>query len=232
MNHMNAQSSAGAAPPTCATVYGVVLNDHASLHRMEAAFHAPPYRAPPKAPVLYIKPRNTHAVDGATVRIPADPGEVQVNATIGLVLKRPATRVRAQDALDYLAGYLIASDLSLPHASVYRPAMRQRCRDGFLPMGTLVVANGGFALDRAEAVTFVNGTEVDRRDFASLVRPAAQLLADVTDFMTLDQGDVLMLGAADVTPLARAGDAVRIEVAGLGSLSYRVERDDGQERAA
>lgn len=229
---MNATTSAGAAPPACATVYGVALNDHATLQRMEAAFHEPPYRAPPKAPVLYIKPRNTHAANGATVCVPADPGEVQVNATVGLVLGRPATRVHANDALSYLAGYLIASDVSLPHASVYRPALRQRCRDGFLPMGAPVPVDGGFDLGQAQAVTFINGTEVDRRGFAALVRPAAQLLADVTAFMTLDTGDVLLVGAADVVPLARPGDAVRIEIAGLGSLSYCVALDAQTEAGA
>ena len=89
---MNAELSDPAAQSQCTTVYGVLLNERATLQRMDAAFHEAPYRAPPKAPVLYLKPRNTHAADGAMVRIPAVPGEVQINATIGLVLGRPATR--------------------------------------------------------------------------------------------------------------------------------------------
>ncbi len=44
--------------------------------------------------------------------------------------------------------------------------------------------------------------------FADLVRPLPRLLADVTAFMTLDAGDVLLLGGADDAPLARAGDRV------------------------
>lgn len=204
-------------------VVGVVLNDRATHERLAAAFLAAPYHAPPKAPVLYLKPRNTHAADGATVRIPADPGEVQVNATIGLVLGRRASRIAPHDAPAYVAGYRIASDLSLPHTNLYRPAVRERCRDGFLPMAQVVPTGRGFDLERAQAVTRRNGIEVDRRDFATLLRPAARLLAAVTEFMTLEAGDVLLLGAADRSPLARAGDAVSIEVAGLGRLSYRVE---------
>lgn len=229
---MNTPAPLAAAFPGCATVYGVLLNERATQDRMESAFHEAPYRAPPQAPVLYIKPRNTHTVDGAMVCIPADPGEVLVNATIGLVLARPATRVSADSALDHLAGYLVASDLSLAHASVYRPALRQRCRDGFLPMSAPMLPGAAFDLAGAEAVTFVNGVEVDRRGFSAMVRPAAQLLADVTAFMTLDTGDVLLMSAADHAPLVRAGDAVRIEVAGLGSLSYRVERETSEEATA
>lgn len=212
-------------PPGDPTVYGVLLNDRATHARLGAAFHAPPYKAPPQAPVLYIKPRNTHAQDGATVRLPGTPGAVEINATLGLVMGRRATRVQAAALADYVAGYCIASDLSLPHESVYRPALRQRCRDGFLPKSATLAAPPGFDPVHAEAVTFVNGEEVDRRGFGALLRPPAQLVVDVTDFMTLQPGDVLLLGAADRSPLARPGDAVRIEVAGLGSLSYRVELD-------
>ena len=99
-------------------------------------------------------------------------------------------------------------------------------------MGALVRVAAGFDPKQAEAVTYVNGVEVDRRGFAALVRSAEQLLADVTDFMTLSTGDVLLLGAADSSPLARPGDAVRIEVAGLSSLSYCMELDEAPEAGA
>ena len=46
----------------------------------------------------------------------------------------------------------------------------------------------------------------------------AQLIADVSDFMTLAAGDVLMLGVAAGAPRARAGQRVRIEIDGIGTL--------------
>ena len=48
----------------------------------------------------------------------------------------------------------------------------------------------------------------------------AQLLVDVTDFMTLVPGDILATGVAAPAPQARAGQSVRIEIAPLGSLSH------------
>ena len=54
-----------------------------------------------------------------------------------------------------------------------------------------------------------------------MIRPAARLLADVTEFMTLAPGDVLALGAAAPAPRVRAGQTSRIEIDGLGSLSNR-----------
>lgn len=217
------------ASPRPPTVYSVLLNDRATQDRMAEAFGQAPYRAPPQAPVLYIKPANTHAGEGASVQVPAEPGVVQINPTLGLVMARTATRVQAGEAAAFVAGWRLCADLCLPHESVYRPAVRQRCRDGFLPMGPTIAQAGGLPAATLQVVTRVNEVEVDRRDFTRQVRPAAQLLADVTAFMTLEAGDVLMLGAADASPLARDGDRVCIEVEGLGRLCFDLRQEGATE---
>ena len=67
--------------------------------------------------------------------------------------------------------------------------------------------------------TYVDGALVQTASTADLIRPAARLLADVTEFMTLAPGDVLALGAAAPAPRVRAGQTARIDIEGLGSLS-------------
>ena len=47
----------------------------------------------------------------------------------------------------------------------------------------------------------------------------AQLIADVTEFSTLNAGDLLMLGMAAGSPCVRAGQQVSISIAGLGTLT-------------
>ena len=117
-------------PQARATVYGVLLNDRATLQRLTPQFDSAPYKAAPRAPVLYIKPRNTFAGNHAAVAVPADPGEVRIDATIGLVIGSAATRVPASDAMRHVAGFAVVSDVTLPHENYYRPAIRQRDRDG------------------------------------------------------------------------------------------------------
>ncbi|HQQ69284.1 MAG TPA: fumarylacetoacetate hydrolase family protein [Alicycliphilus sp.] len=212
--------------PPLATVYGALLNDRATIERLAPQFGAAPYKAAPKAPVLYIKPRNTLARDGAAVAVPAAPGEVRIDATIGLVIGRAATRVAAPQAMAHVAGYVIVSDVTLPHENYYRPAIVQRCRDGFCPVGGFVRADGGFDVDRASLQVAINGQPVYERSFADLVRPAARLIADVSEFMTLAAGDVLLLGPGEGSPTARPGDAVVIAVPGLGELRHGVVREE------
>lgn len=201
------------------TVYGTLLNHRAALAALGDAVHQPPYKAPPKAPVLYIKPRNTFAGHGDAVVVPAGVDEVEVGATLGIVFGRDACRVAEADALACVAGYTVCNDLSVPHESFYRPSLRFKCRDGFLPIGPWLVGAQQVADPDALAVRVaIDGRSVQQTRSAGMLRPVARLIAEVSAFMTLAAGDVLMLGVAAGAPRARAGQRVRIEIDGIGAL--------------
>ncbi|HEX4241239.1 MAG TPA: fumarylacetoacetate hydrolase family protein [Steroidobacteraceae bacterium] len=206
-------------------VYGALLNHRSALALLGQAVHAPPYRAPPQAPVLCVKPRNTLAGPDTVVRIPADAEEVEVGANVGLVIGRAACRVPESRALDFVAGYLIVADVSLPLASHFRPGVRLKARDGFCPLGPAVADPHGIDSDALTVEVFLDGARVQSATTTDLIRPTARLLADVTEFMTLSAGDVLALGAAAPAPRARPGQILRIEVPGIGVLSCRFERE-------
>ena len=201
-------------------VYGALLNHRSALAALGDAADRPPYGAPPAAPVLYIKPRNTLAPPGGVVRIPAGIPALEVGACVGLVIGRTACRVTESLALDYVAGYLNVADVSIPHSSYHRPSIRLKARDGYCPLGPAVTARAAVANPDALTIrTHIDGALVQTASTADLIRPAARLLADVTEFMTLAPGDVLALGAAAPAPRVRTGQTVRIEIDGLGSLS-------------
>ena len=124
--------------PSRGTVYGTLLNHRDALAALGAAVHAPPYNAPPTAPVLYIKPRNTWVGAGEAVVVPAGVDELEIGATLGLVIGRTACRVREAEALSFVAGYVIVNDVSIPHASFYRPSLRFKARGTFCPIGPFV----------------------------------------------------------------------------------------------
>jgi len=205
-------------------VYGALLNHRSALAALGEAVHRPPYKEAPKAPVLFIKPRNTLALSGDVVRIPSAAAELEIGPCVGMVIGRTACRVAATRALDYVAGYLIVNDVSIPHTNYHRPAIRLRARDGFCPLGPVVTPRAAVPNPDALVVrTYVDGEPVQSASTAELVRPMARLLADVTEFMTLLPGDVLAVGAAAPAPRVRAGQTVAVEVEGLGRLCNTFE---------
>jgi 5-oxopent-3-ene-1,2,5-tricarboxylate decarboxylase / 2-hydroxyhepta-2,4-diene-1,7-dioate isomerase len=201
------------------TVYGTLLNHRSALDAVAGEAGRAPYHALPRAPVLYLKPRNTLAPGGAPVEIPAAVAELEAAACLGIVIGRTACRVAEAAALDHVAGYLIVNDVSVPHSSYFRPAVRHNARDGFCPLGPRVTPRASVPDPDALIVrTYVDGALAQTAGTAELVRRVARLLADVTEFMTLSPGDVLAAGAAAPAPRVRAGQSVRIEIDGLGVL--------------
>jgi 5-oxopent-3-ene-1,2,5-tricarboxylate decarboxylase / 2-hydroxyhepta-2,4-diene-1,7-dioate isomerase len=205
--------------PTRGNVYGVALNFRGALAALGNATSAPPYQAPPRAPILYLKPRNTRIGYGVPIPIPAGIEAVAVGPTLGVVLGRDAYRVSPPDALQCIAGYTLVNDLTIPHESYYRPALKQKCRDGFCPIGPWIVEREQLGSVDALAIrAYVNGTLALENTTANLIRPVPDLIADISAFMTLSAGDVLLVGLPENLPLARSGDRVAVEIDGIGRL--------------
>jgi 5-oxopent-3-ene-1,2,5-tricarboxylate decarboxylase/2-hydroxyhepta-2,4-diene-1,7-dioate isomerase len=201
------------------TVYGALLNQRTALQALGDATDRPPYNGPPRAPVLYLKPHNTLASDGAPVAVPPGVAELEIGAALGVVIGRAACRLSEDHALESVAGYLIVNDVSVPHSSYYRPSVPFKARDGFCPLGPRVVPRA--ALANPDALTlrvFIDDELKQTAATSELVRPVAKLLTDVTEFMTLLPGDVLAVGVASPAPRIRAGQRARIEIEGLGRL--------------
>lgn len=228
-------------PPRCevppyrlsGVVVGALLNDPAQLQALGEAVRQPPHKAPPQAPVLEVKPHHTLAGDGAEVVVPQGETLLEVGASLGIVIGRVACRVAAAEALSCVAGYLVAADFSLPLAAHYRPAVRLKARDGFCPLGPRVVPAAEVVDPDDLAVEVrIDGGPAHRHRTADRVRGVAQLIADVSEFMTLRPGDVLLLGRAHGVPLAHAGQAVDITIAGLGTLHCRLVAEAPDTEAA
>lgn len=220
-------SIATLAFPSGGLIYGVILNDRESYERMGPALAEPPYKGAPRAPAMFVKPYNTKVGDGGTVRLPAGATALTVGGQLGLAVGRSAARLDPASALACLAGCLPLIDLSIPHASVYRPAIREKCFDGACPMGAWL-APASAVDDPAQLTirTFINGRLVAERRLDDLLRPLPQLLADVTEFMTLLPGDILLAGAPLELPLAVAGDRVAVEISGVGRVECLIAGDD------
>lgn len=193
------------------TVYGTLLNfqrEHALwTPRMSEA----PYKAPPKAPVLYVKTANTFTAAGRGIALPAGQ-PVAVAATLGLVMGDTG-----------VAGAVLFNDVAIVHESYYRPPVKFQCVDGFLGVGPACVPlqrlGGLGGLAGLQLELRINGVHRQTTALTELVRDAVRLLADVNEFMTLRSGDVLMLGSDCLPdgsrPLVEPGDTVEISATGF-----------------
>jgi 5-oxopent-3-ene-1,2,5-tricarboxylate decarboxylase / 2-hydroxyhepta-2,4-diene-1,7-dioate isomerase len=192
------------------TVYGTLMNFRGELEALGDKMNEAPYKAPPKAPVLYVKPANTWTENGGAIPLPANVPQVEVGATVAMVMKSARE----------IEGFVLMNDLSIPHESLFRPPVKFKCLDGFLGIGDRIRARneaGDPAVFKLEVR--VNGELRQTVRFSQLVRSADKLLADVSEFMTLGEGDMLMLGCDVGRPRVKVGDTVLISMPALGTLT-------------
>ena len=208
--------------PVIGTVYGTLLNFREQMDALKSEFDKAPYNKPPKYPVLYIKPQNTINAHLKEVAIPRGVEAVEINATLGVVIGKAAANVRVEDALEFIEGYTIVNDVTIPHDSFYRPAIKQKARDGFCPIGPWIVQKANLSNPESLMIwTFKNGELIQVTSVKDLVRSIPQLIQGVTEYMTLAKGDVLLVGIPYNPPMAKAGDTIRIEIDQIGSLENR-----------
>ncbi len=194
------------------TVYGTLLNFRREWDLWCPRMTQDPYKAGPQAPVLYVKTANTFSPAGQDLVLQDGVTEVDIGATLGLVIGTDGQ----------VAGAALLDDWSVPHASYYRPPVKFRCRDGFLALPEQVTAGQVSDWAALQIAVHCNGDLVQTMDLRELVRGLPELLADVGEFMTLQPGDVLMVGTdclADGTrPRAQAGDRVEISARGFTAV--------------
>jgi 5-oxopent-3-ene-1,2,5-tricarboxylate decarboxylase/2-hydroxyhepta-2,4-diene-1,7-dioate isomerase len=205
------------------TVYATLLNHRRSLASLGDAVAAAPYKGAPQGVVLGVKPHQSLVAPGGDVQIDDGAEALEVGAALGVVIGTTACAVAEADALAHVAGFVIACDCTLPRAGHFRPQIRAMARDASCVLGSAVVSRSEVGDPDALAIrVFVDGALAHSSSTAEHGRSTARLIADVSDFMTLMPGDVLLTGSAPDGPRVRAGAAVAIEIDQVGRLETQV----------
>ena len=192
-------------------IYGVVLNDRAELDELSGAFREKPYAAPPQAPVVYMKPRSAIA----SGPVPAgQEDDIIASPTLALLFARDASRCTPAQSLDCVGAMALAIDFSLPQTDYYRPAVSGKNRDGFLVLGKWVPL-----APVREISTAIDGTASHSWMLDRLHRDPATLIADLSSFMTLRAGDMVMVGLPGDAPHVRAGQSLRVTAPNMPTVT-------------
>lgn len=187
---------------------------------------------PPGIPVLFPKFATCVIGPGEQVRWSATLTErVDYEGELAVVIGRRASRVRRQDALDVILGYTNANDVSARDLQMGDGQwLRGKALDTFLPMGPAVVTPDEVGDPQDLAVhTRLNGTTMQDSNTREMVFSVAELIAFITEGITLEPGDVVLTGTPhgvgvfrDPPVFLAPGDVVEVEVGNLGVLSNPV----------
>ena len=210
----------GLLPVTDQPVICVALNYAEHYARNEDTFHHPPYKQPPRQPVFFIKPPNTLAGHLGEVTCPDSVDHIYTGAGLAFVVGRTASRVKREQAFDYVSGYTIFNDFSLAEDSYFRPPITSKCLDGFGPVGPYIVDREDITNPHNLTIkTVVNGEIRQAASSADLRLDIPTIIEALTEFMTLQPGMVVVSGFPAERIAVKPGDQVTVEIEQLGSLA-------------
>ena len=180
----------------------------------------------PAAPLIFLKPPSAIIRNGDPIVLPRSSSNVEFEGEIALVIGRTLRRATVAEARSSIGSVVAANDVT---ARDLQNADGQWTRakgfDTFCPVGEPGAIPGD--LDSMEVITRVNGVEKQRARASDMVFSIPEILAYVSQVMTLNAGDLVLTGTpSGVGPLA-AGDMVEVEIVGVSSVKNPVEASSG-----
>lgn len=186
----------------------------------------------PDEPILFLKAPSSLCGARDTVRLPAGATRVDWEVELALVIGRRASAVPAARALDHVAGYCIANDVSERGFQFERGPTWDKGKscDTFCPLGPWLVTRDEVPDPQALDLSLtLDGETMQVSNTADMLFTCAELVAGASRYMTLHPGDVLLTGTPPGSGFLRSpprylrhGETMRLGIAGLGEQCSRV----------
>jgi len=164
----------------------------------------------PKEPFFFLKPVGSivrHDAERKVIEIPTSAGEVHHEVELAVILGKKSSRVKKADAMNHIAAYALAIDvtgrtLQDKVKSKGHPWTKAKGYDTWCPMSQLVDAKHISDPMDLEIWLKINGEDRQRDRTSLMIFPIPDLIENLTDVMTLEEGDIILTGTpAGVGPM-------------------------------
>jgi 2-keto-4-pentenoate hydratase/2-oxohepta-3-ene-1,7-dioic acid hydratase in catechol pathway len=184
----------------------------------------------PKYPFFFAKATSSVTGPYDPIWLPGKTRRVDWEGELAFIVGTRAREVPAERAKDYIAGYLIANDISVRDWQTDNPTAPALAK-GFEthgPLGPCLVSADGVDPAELSLRTYLNGELRQSAQIADLILGPAEILSTLSMFCTLEPGDVVACGTFAGTGwptgrFLRPGDSVRVEIDRLGHIENTVE---------
>jgi 2-keto-4-pentenoate hydratase/2-oxohepta-3-ene-1,7-dioic acid hydratase in catechol pathway len=174
----------------------------------------------PSIPCLYVKTPNAVVGHGGTVTIPEPADALEVEAELAVVIGRQAKNVPREQAMDYVAGYTCADDLLIDDEFEDDPAaIRENNFDNCNPLGPALVPPESVP-DAPDVELRIDGELRREADLSGQIFSVPEIIESVTQYLTLEPGDVFITGSAMEPCIVNGGEQVEITIEGIGTLEH------------
>jgi len=188
----------------------------------------------PEHPVVFYKAETCIVGPNDNIMLPPDSTHTDWEVELGVVIGNTARYVDRKDALKHVAGYCIVNDVSEREYQLKRSATQwskgKGC-DTFGPIGPWLVTTDELKdPQNLDMWLDVNGVRKQTGNTRTMIFGVADLVADLSKYMTLLPGDIITTGTPPGVGMGmkpepqylKAGDVVTLGIAGLGTQTQKV----------
>lgn len=180
-------------------------------------------------PLVFLKGPGTVLGHRGQTRRPADVTFMHYECELAVIIGRTAKRVKARDAMAHVAGYTVCNDYAFRDylENWYRPNLRVKNRDTATVLGPWFVEATDVPDPHDLTLrTHVNGRCTQQGYTGNMINAIPTLIEYLSEFMTLQCGDVILTGTPEGVADVKAGDQVVTEIDGIGRLINTIAGDD------
>ena len=176
----------------------------------------------PEEPLLFLKPPTTVIANEDEIKYPIQSHQVDYEGELALVIGDRCSKVNTEQAARSIWGYTIANDVTARDLQRKdNQWTRAKGFDTFCPLGPWIVRELSI---EATIKTFINSEEAPRQlaTIGDMVFSPDFIVSYISQIMTLFPGDVILTGTPEGVGSMKPGDAVRVEIEGIGCISNQV----------
>jgi 2-keto-4-pentenoate hydratase/2-oxohepta-3-ene-1,7-dioic acid hydratase in catechol pathway/regulator of RNase E activity RraA len=168
----------------------------------------------PAQPSYFLKPSSSVAMSGAPIERPLGSELLAFEGEVALIIGRRTRHASPADAWSAVSGVTAANDFGVYDLRYADKGsnLRSKGGDGFTPLGPTILTAANLDPAALRIRTWVNGELVQEDTTATLLFPFARLVADLSQLITLEPGDVILTGTPAGASVVRPGDTVEVEV--------------------
>lgn len=206
-------------------IFGIGLNY--TEHVAESARTLDTSKELPQKCVIFSKPPTTVIGHGDPIIHNSNiTQQMDWEGELGVIIGKKATKVNAEDALDYVFGYTIVNDISARDCRRSGQWIVSKGQDTFAPMGPMIVTADELTdPHNLQITTTVNGVEKQNGNTKHMLFNVNAIIADISESITLEPGDIIATGTPagvgagmDPQEFMFPGDIVEVTIEKLGTL--------------
>lgn len=173
----------------------------------------------PAEPLIFLKPPSSLVADGDGVVYPKLSSNLHFEGELGLIVGKRARNIKAEDWREYVWGYTCVNDVTARDLQRKDGQWtRGKGFDTFCPTGLWSVPLQEVEFESLRVQTWLDGKCVQDAPVTDMIFPPGAILAYVTQFLTLEPGDLIATGTPEGVGPMQVGSTVRVAVPGVGQV--------------